>query len=219
MLIPSLVGIPALMVAVGVLSAPALRALTPPAAADPAVYTSLGRRFALGSAVLCGVAALVTVVSVRPWPLWLPWLTFCVIGVWVACIDAVTGLVPRVAASAAAVAVAAAAVAMGAAGAPWSWSVRALLGGAVCWGFFAALWLVARGALGFGDVRFALPFGIAAASGSWLHLLTAVGVGAVLSLAFGVAVRLTGRRTFAYTPGLAAGFVTAAALTPLLSPS
>lgn len=218
LLILSLVGVAALMVAVVLVSPPALRLLTPPAGAEPAVYTSLGYRFAAGSAALCGAAALVTVVLVRPWPLWFPWVTFCVVGVWVACVDAVTGLVPRSAAAAAAVMMTAAAAAMGAAGAPWSWSLRAVLGGVVCWGFFAALWLLSRGALGFGDVRFALPLGIAAASASWLHLVVAVGTGAVLSLAFGIAVRvLAGRRTFAYTPGLAAGLVAAAALTPYLT--
>lgn len=215
-----LVAVAAVMVTVGVLSPRVLRALTPPASSPPAVYTSLaGHRFATGSAALCGAAALITLASVRPWPLWLPWLTFCVIGVWVACVDAVTGLVPRSVASVATAAIAVSVVAMGAAGAPWSWSLRALVGGALCWGFFAALWLVARGALGFGDVRFALPFGIAAASASWLHLVAAIGIGAVLSLAFGMAVRvLTGRRTFAYTPGLTAGLVTTAALLPQLSP-
>lgn len=218
LLILSLVAVAAVMVTVGLLSTRVLRRLTPPASAEPAVYAALGHhRFAAGSATLCGAAALVTVASVRPWPLWLPWLTFCAVGVWVACVDALTGLVPRSAAAAAAAAMAAAAVAMGAAGAPWSWSLRAVVGGAVCWGFFVALWLVSRGALGFGDVRFALPLGIAAASASWLHLVAAVGGGAVIALAFGIAVRvLTGRRTFAYTPGLAAGLVVAGALSPLL---
>lgn len=216
MLILELVAVVAVMVTVGLLSTPVLRVLTPPASAEPAVYTALsGSRFAGASAALCGAAALVIVVTVRPWPLWLPWLTFCVTGVWLACVDAVTGLIPRRAASLASVAVAGAAVAMGAADAPWSWSLRAVLGGAFCWGFFAALWLVSRGAFGFGDVRFALPLGIAAASASWLHLVTAVGVGAVLSLTLGLAVRLVARRrTFAYTPGLAAGLVAAAALIP-----
>lgn len=210
-----------LLSAVALLSSQVLRALRPPTSAQLTVYTSLADyRFAFGSAALCGAAALVTLVSVRPWPLWLPWLTFCVIGIWVACVDAITGLVPRSVASVAAVAVAVAAVAMGAVGAPWSWSLRAVVGGALCWGFFAVLWLVSRGALGFGDVRFALPFGIAAASASWLHLVTAIAIGAGLSLAFGIAVRmLTGRRTFAYTPGLAAGLVAAAAVTPLLNPA
>lgn len=218
LLILSLVAVAAVMVPVGLLSTRVLRRLTPPDSAESAVYTALGHhRFAAGSATLCGAAALVTVASVRPWPLWLPWLTFCAVGVWVACVDALTGLVPRAAAAAAAAAMAAAAVAMGAVGAPWSWSLRAVVGGAVCWGFFAALWLVSRGALGFGDVRFALPLGIAAASASCLHLVIAVGVGAAIALAFGIAVRvLTGRRTFAYTPGLAAGLVAAAALSPLL---
>ena len=219
LLISSLVAVAAVMVTVGLLSTPVLETLTPPVSAEPAVYTALGgHRFAAGSAALCGAAALITVTSVRPWPLWLPWLTFCAVGVWVACVDAVTGLVPRAAAAAAAAVMVAAAVAMGAAGAPWSWSMRAVVGGVLCWGFFAALWLVSRGALGFGDVRFALPFGIAAASASWLHLVAAVGVGAVIALVSGITVRvLTGRRTFAYTPGPTAGLVAAAALLPLHS--
>lgn len=221
MLILSLAAVAALMVTVALLSTRVLLALTPPASAELSVYMSLAvNRFAAGSAALCGAAALVTVASVRPWPLWLPWLTFCMFGVWVACVDAVTGLVPRSAAWVASLAVAGAAVAMGAAGAPWFWSLRAVAGGALCWIFFAALWLVSRGSLGFGDVRFALPFGVAASSASWLHLLTAIAIGAVLSLAFGISVRLlTGRRTFAYTPGLAAGLVAAAALVPLLNPA
>lgn len=221
LLIVSLVAVTAVMVTVGLLSTRVLQTLTPPASAGPAVYTAVGHhRFAAGSATLCGAAALVTMASVRPWPLWLPWLTFCAVGVWVACVDAVTGLVPRAAAAAAAAVMVAAVVAMGAVGAPWSWSLRAVVGGVLCWGFFAALWLVSRGALGFGDVRFALPLGIAAASASWLHLVAAVGVGTVIALVFGIAVRvLTGRRTFAYTPGLAAGLVVVGALGPLLRSS
>lgn len=217
LLILALVAVAALTIMVGLLSAPVLRLLTPPASAAPAVYTSLaGSRFATGSAALRGAGGLVILVTIRPWPLWLPWLTFCMTGIWLACLDAVTGLIPRRAASLASLAVAVAAVAMGAAGAPWSWSLRAVLDGALCWGIFATLWLVSRGAIGFGDVRFALPLGIAAASASWLHLVTAVGVGAVFSLAFGIAARvLAGRSTFAYTPGLAVGFVAAAALLAL----
>lgn len=152
-------------------------------------------------------------VTIQPWPLWIPWVTFCMTGIWLACLDVMTGLVPRRASSFTSLAVVMAVVAMGVAGAPWSWCLRAVLGGALCWGFFAILWLVSRGAIGFGDVRFVLPLGIAAASASWLHLVTTVGVGAVFSLVFGIAARvLAGHRTFAYTPGLAVGFVASGVL-------
>ena len=60
-----------------------------------ASYTAAATsRFSVGAAALCGAAGLSAVGSL-PWPVWLPWVGFAALGVWLACVDAVTGIVPR----------------------------------------------------------------------------------------------------------------------------
>ena len=64
--------------------------------------------------------------------------------------------------------------------------MRGVVGGVGVWLLFAGLWLVARGAVGFGDVRFSLPWAMTAAAASWQHLVLAALLGSVFALLFGV---------------------------------
>src|SRR4051812_35162566 len=173
-----------------------------PAPSDDASYAlAITPRFSAGAAALCGGAGLSAVGSLS-WPVWLPWVGFACVGVWLACADAVTGFVPRLVSQLAAglilILVAAQAAVEGAA-APLA---RAVVGGVGVWLLFAAWWVLARGAVGFGDVRFSLPWAMTAAAASWQHLMLAALLGSVFALLFGIARRARQRKgaSFPYTP-------------------
>lgn len=187
-----------------------LHLLAPPA--EPARYVAAEiPQFALGSASLCAAAGLSAVASL-PWPVWLPWLGFAGLGVWLACVDAVTGFVPRPVSQLTTVVVVILIGAQAATTGSAAPLVRAGVGGVVVWLLFAGLWLLARGALGFGDVRFSLPWAMTAAAASWPHLMLAALLGPVFALSFGLMVRSRGTDSFPYTPGLSVGLFAAAAL-------
>lgn len=175
------------------------------------------RRFAVGAAAMCGAAGLTAVASL-PWPVWVPWVGFGVVGVWLACVDAVTGVVPRPVSLVAVGVIGILVVAQALIEASWAPLLRALVGGAGVWILFAGLWLVAAGAMGFGDVRFSLPWAMTAAAASWQHLVLATLLGSVFALLLGLLTRARlGRsvQSFPYTPGLAAGLFAAAVLLAL----
>lgn len=171
-------------------------------------------RFAVGAAAIGGAAALSAVASL-PWPVWLPWVGFAALGVWLACVDALTGLVPRPVSLAAGGTIVVLVGAQSLVEGSFEPLVRGVVGGVGVWLLFAGLWVVARGAMGFGDVRFSLPWAMTAAATSWQHLALASLLGSLLALLFGLVARVRqgpGARSFPYTPGLAAGLFLAAVL-------
>lgn len=194
-------------------SAKVLRLLPPPPA-DGSYSAAAASRFSVGAAAFCGAAGLSAVASL-PWPVWLPWVGFAGLGVWLACVDAVTGFVPRLMSQVTVGVIAILVIVQAVVESSPVPLVRALVGGAVVWLLFAGLWLLARGALGFGDVRFSLPWAMTAAAASWQHLVLAAVLGSVMALLFGVVARARGAHAFPYTPGLAVGLFTAAVLLTL----
>ena len=167
----------ACVVAIG--SAKMLHHLPPPPGTDGSYSAAAGYHFSLGAAALCAAAGLSAVASLS-WPVWLPWAGFAGMGVWMACVDAVTGFVPRrvsqVTAGVIAILVIVQAVVEGST-VPLT---RSVVGGAVVWLLFGGLWLLSRGAVGFGDVRFSLPWAMTAAAASWQHLVLAGVLGSVM---------------------------------------
>ena len=207
-------GVGAVVLVAGAVAVGSTRLLqrSSPAPGDLSYVAATTPRFAIGTAAVSAAAGLCAIATL-PCPLWLPWLGFAGIGVWLACVDVVTGYVPRLPSQSAAGIVLILVAAQSAVEGSAAPLVRALTGGVGVWLFFASLWLVARGAIGFGDVRFSLPWAMTAAAASWHHLLLAAVVGSVLALLFGLWLRIRwGLRSFPYTPGLAAGLFAAAAL-------
>ena len=202
--------------AIAVGSAKVLHRLPPPAA--DATYEAVATpRFSLGAAAFCGAAGL-SAVATLPWPVCLPWVGFAGLGVWLACVDAVTGFVPRPVSQMAAGVIAILVVVHAVAESSMAPLVRAIVAGAAVWLLFAGLWLLARGAVGFGDVRFSLPWAMTAAAASWQHLVLAVALGSVIALLFGMVARARGAGAFPYTPGLAVGLFAAALVMALPQP-
>jgi leader peptidase (prepilin peptidase) / N-methyltransferase len=162
------------------------------------------RRFALGCAVLAAVAAAAAWLTGPPsiQPLW--WV-LSVFGVLLAVIDARTTWLPLPLTRAAWLAMAAAAVVVWAlAGGPTV--VRAAAGAALAGLLFFLVWLISRGGIGFGDVRFAPLVGAATASHSWSLLIWALLLGSLAGATHGL-VRLALRRAgpFPYAPTMLLG--------------
>ena len=203
--------------AVAVGSAKVLHLLPPPPA-DASYAAAAASWFSLGAAAFCGAAGL-SAVATLPWPVWLPWVGFAGLGVWLACVDAVTGFVPRLMSQVATGVIAILVVVQAVVeSSPWPrWSGPLSAGPwSGCSSLVCGCWL--EGRVGFGDVRFSLPWAMTAAAASWQHLVLAVALGSVMALLFGVVARARGARAFPYTPGLAAGLFTAAVLLALPQP-
>ena len=78
---------------------------------------------------------------------------------------------------------------------------------------FGAIWLVTRGGIGFGDVRFAPLVGAATAAASWTLLAWALVLGSLTGALVGLVRLAVGRRgSFAYAPSILAGAYLAAAV-------
>jgi leader peptidase (prepilin peptidase) / N-methyltransferase len=120
--------------------------------------------------------------------------------------DLRTGLVPRRLLYPAALVVVGALVAASGAEGTWRPTLDGLIGGAVAFFVFAAIWWIYPKGLGFGDVRLAglcgLALGYLGFRQLYLGFLAAFVLGAVAGLAV-LAVR--GRRRFPFAPALAAG--------------
>jgi leader peptidase (prepilin peptidase)/N-methyltransferase len=71
--------------------------------------------------------------------------------------------------------------------------LHAVAGAAVAAGAHAAVHLVARGAMGAGDVKLAAPLGAVLAAAGWPALVLAVLLAAVLTAALGIGALATGR--------------------------
>lgn len=184
-----------------------LRRLPSPVDASPDVYRRIpAARFAVGSGCVSAAASLVVLTTVHQWAGRLPWLVLSTAGVLLVCIDACTGYLPARGTSIALVMAAAAVLLMAVFGADWTTVGIAAVSGVGAAVLFAVLWLVGRGAVGFGDVKFAPLIGAAAGASSPAVLAAALLMGSIGAVAFGLAYQaVTRRRGFPYTPGLALG--------------
>ena len=188
-------------------------AATVDGAAVKVPYAALAtRRFAAIVGVLAAVAV-ATAALTQP-PTVLPgWLVLATLGLLLAAIDARTTWLPlrltRVAWVAMGVATGAGAILGG-----WAQLVRGLGGFLVAGAVFGLIWLVTRGGIGFGDVRFAPLVGAATAAGSWSLLASALVLGSLAGALFGLVRLAAGRRgAFAYAPSILAGAYLAAVVT------
>ena len=163
-----------------------LHLLSPTSEANYSVAAT--SRFTVGAAAMCGAAGLSAVASL-PWPAWLPRVGFAGLGVWLACVDAVTGLVPRLVSLLTVGVIVILVAAQSLIEGSLEPLVRGVVGGVGVWLLFAGLWLVARGAMGFGDVRFSLPWAMTAAAASWQHLVLAALLGSLFALLLGLLAR------------------------------
>jgi leader peptidase (prepilin peptidase)/N-methyltransferase len=176
-------------------------------------YAALAtRRFAAILGVLAA-AAVATAALTQP-PTVLPgWLVLATLGLLLAAIDARTTWLPlpltRVAWVAMGVATAAGAILGG-----WAQLLRGLGGFLAAGAAFGVIWLVTRGGIGFGDVRFAPLVGAATAAGSWSLLAAALVLGSLAGALVGLVRLAAGRRgAFAYAPSILAGAYLAAVVT------
>jgi leader peptidase (prepilin peptidase)/N-methyltransferase len=120
--------------------------------------------------------------------------------------DLRTGLVPRRIVYAASALVGIALLAASAANGEWRPMLDALIGAAVAFGVFGAVWWVSPKAMGFGDVRLAGLCGGALGwlgfSALYLGFLASFVIGALMGV---VVLLLHGRRRFPFAPALAVG--------------
>ena len=90
-----------------------------------------------------------------------------------------------------------------------------MIGAAAAGALYLLIWWFTRGGFGFGDVRFALLVGAAAAGVSLPTLLWALALGSLVGGVYGI-VRLARRRPgqFPYAPAMLAGAYLALAIRP-----
>jgi len=100
--------------------------------------------------------------------------------------------------------------------AEWALLLWSGLGGVVALALYAVVWRVSGGQLGFGDVRLAGLLGIAAGATSYPVLLWCFLLGSVIGAIWAVAVRLRGRKAFAYGPSMLLGAPLALIVTTLV---
>ncbi|HEY5980012.1 MAG TPA: A24 family peptidase [Microlunatus sp.] len=170
------------------------------------------RRFAAVIGVLSAAAVATPALTLSPAAL--PgWMVLATLGLLLAGIDAATTWLPLPLTRAAWVAMA---IAVGTTGILGGWTplLRGLGGFLVAGTVFGAVWLLTRGGIGFGDVRFAPLVGAATATSSWSLLAWALVLGSLAGAVVGL-VRLALRRrgAFAYAPSILAGAYLAAAVT------
>ena len=182
-----------------------------PADAKVAYVTLATPRFA-GIVGVLSAAAIAVPALTLPRPVLPGWLVLATLGVLLAAIDARTTWLPlpltRVAWAAMA-----AATGIGAFLGGWAQLVRGLGGFLVAGTVFGVIWLVTRGGIGFGDVRFAPLVGAATAATSWTLLAWALVLGSLTGALVGLVRLARGRRgAFAYAPSILAGAYLAAAV-------
>ena len=168
-------------------------------------YAALAtRRFAAVVGTLAAVAVATPGLTLPPAVL--PgWLVLATLGLLLAAIDAATTWLPlpltRVAWAAMVLATGIGAVVGG-----WAQLLRGLGGFLVAGAVFGAVWLISRGGIGFGDVRFAPLVGAATAATSWSSLAWALVLGSLAGALVGLIRLAVGRRgAFAYAPSILAG--------------
>lgn len=203
------------VLATGLLSAavtaPLLRWLPEPQAADAPGYAALATpRFVLACG-LCSAVAAAVAWSTLPSALQPLWSVLALAGVLLAAVDLRTTWLPlplvRIAWAAMAVATVAAAALAGSA----QLLVRSAVGAAIAGGLYLVVWLVSRGGFGFGDVRFAPLLGAAAAAAGWPLLVATLVAGTLVGGVVGL-VRMARHRVggFAYAPAMLTGAYLAA---------
>ncbi|HEU4546989.1 MAG TPA: A24 family peptidase [Microlunatus sp.] len=178
-------------------------------------YAALATRpFAAVVGALSAAAIAVPAVAL-PRPVLPGWLVLATLGLLLAAIDARTTWLPLPLTRVAWVAMGAA-TGIGAILGGWGQLVRGLGGFLIAGTVFGAIWLVTRGGIGFGDVRFAPLVGAATAATSWTLLAWALVLGSLTGALVGL-VRLALRRrgSFAYAPSILAGAYLAAAVASL----
>jgi leader peptidase (prepilin peptidase)/N-methyltransferase len=175
-----------------------------PQDAKIAYATLATRRFAGIVGVLSAAAVAVPALAL-PRPVLPGWLVLATLGVLLAAIDARTTWLPLSLTRVAWVAMAAA-TGIGAILGGWGQLVRGLGGFLVAGTVFGAIWLVTRGGIGFGDVRFAPLVGAATAATSWTLLAWALVLGSLTGALVGLVRLARGRGgAFAYAPSILAG--------------
>ena len=176
-------------------------------------YAALAtRRFAAIVGALSAVAVAIPALAL-PRPVLPGWLVLATLGLLLAAIDARTTWLPLPLTRLAWAAMAAA-IGVGAAFGGWAQLVRGLGGFLLAGAVFGAIWLVTRGGIGFGDVRFAPLVGAATAAVSWTLLAWALVLGSLAGALIGVIRLAVGRRgPFAYAPSILVGAYLAAAAT------
>jgi leader peptidase (prepilin peptidase)/N-methyltransferase len=176
-------------------------------------YATLGtRRFAAIVGVLSAVAVAIPTLAL-PRSVLPGWLVLATVGLLLAAIDARTTWLPlpltRVAWAAMG-----AATGVGALLGGWVQLLRGLGGFVLAGAVFGAVWLITRGGIGFGDVRFAPLVGAATAAASWSLLAWALVLGSLAGAVIGLVRLAAGRRgSFAYAPSILAGAYLAAVVT------
>jgi leader peptidase (prepilin peptidase) / N-methyltransferase len=187
--------------------------VAPPPESPPTAVVGSGRGSRSADVLEAGAVAVVTaatclLAAVRLGAV--PQLAaYCVLAgalVMVSVTDLRTGLVPRRVVYAAGVLVAAALLAASATTGTWRPMLDALVGGAIAFGLFGAVWWISPKAMGFGDVRLA---GLCGGALGWLGfaaLYLGFLAAFVAGTLFGLVVLFThGRRRFPFAPALALG--------------
>jgi leader peptidase (prepilin peptidase)/N-methyltransferase len=146
---------------------------------------------------------------VLPWlPVWLwpAWSAFIIGGVWLAVIDARTGLLPRrlnwISYAAVAAGVVAAAFGLG-----WMVLAHAVIGSLLAGGVLWLIWRFTR--LGFGDVRLGCLIGLVSGTSGPIQAMLAIGLGATLGVIQGL---LRKKQEYPFGPALVAGAILAVPL-------
>jgi leader peptidase (prepilin peptidase)/N-methyltransferase len=134
------------------------------------------------------------------------WCVLSILGVLLAAIDARTSWLPLQLTRFAWLAMAVAALLTAPLGGGVWVPVRAAAGATIAGGLYLLVWLISRGGFGFGDVRFALLLGAAAAADSWALLWWTLLLGTVVGGLVGVLRLARGRReAFPYAPSMLLG--------------
>ncbi len=195
------------MLGMAVLTRPILRRLPEPATGEgkPRYADLATPRLVAGCTLLAGAGVILGWLTAPPaiQPLW--WVLSS-LGVLLTAIDALTTWLPLRLTQAAWVAMAGALLLSLPLGADWSTVLRAVTGAGLAGLLYFGVWLVSRGGLGFGDVRFAPLVGAATAAHSWSLLIWAMLLGSALGALYGI-VRLARRRAgpFPYAPAMLLG--------------
>jgi prepilin signal peptidase PulO-like enzyme (type II secretory pathway) len=172
---------------------------------------------ACAAQVLLGIAAAITVASVGDLWIAVPYLWLCAVVVAIGVVDARIWLIPWwmpwTGAGVGFALVVMSSLALGEPGA----ILDAVLGGAGAFALFFAMWFLAPGKLGFGDVRLAAMLGLLL---GWMHPLLPI-YGLLIGSIVGVVVGLVSLAThagnrFAFGPSLGAGALMAVWLNDVL---
>jgi leader peptidase (prepilin peptidase) / N-methyltransferase len=195
------------MLGMVVLTGPILRRLPEPVAGEgkPRYADLASPRLAAGCALLAGTAV-ITGWLTGPTAIQPLWWVLSSLGLLLAAIDALTTWLPLRLTQLAWLAMVVALLVSVPLGAPWSTVLRAVTGAVLAGTVYLVVWLVSRGGLGFGDVRFAPLVGAATAAHSWSLLIWAMLLGSVVGALYGM-VRLARRRTgaFPFAPAMLLG--------------